>query len=1145
MYKIFTRNFMQLPRCIPTILRIMKLTILLVFFALLQANASTFGQSVTLNQKGITLIRMFKEIRKQTGYNFVWSSKEVNKDLTVDANFNNSDLSAVLKQLQTGYDLTYTIDKENKVILIAVAIKPEPQGGKSRTVAETVTITGTVKDEKGQPMPGVTIGEQGKNNGAISGTGGEFQLVVSGPGSVLVFSFIGYERQEIKIGTKTSVEVQLLPSNDQLHDVVISGYTVQNRAEFTGSSSHIAGKDIENRPLASFDQALAGQAAGVKVTSDGGSLNATPVLRIRGANSINLSSYPLIVIDGVTSFTGNVGLFSAVENNPLSNINPDDIESIEVLKDASATAIYGSRAANGVVVITTKKGKPGKAKVKYDGYYGVIDRPRLPKLLDAADYVMIKDEAEANSGLKPTYFLGKNADGSVQQTNWYDYIYQTGQVQNHNLSISGASGPTSYYVSLNYGDETGFLVKNTFVRKSARANLDHLLLKGFHIGTNFTYSNTLNNNLSSVNNSFGRNNLVRESMVLPPNVLAYNPDGSYNLKGNSLGAGPNAASSGYYNPLPILDNDKYSSESNNFIGSVYAEWELFRGFKIKTDYSINSLNIANNDFNNPLQGFGYGSNGSASDEYDTNYRTDFTNTLSYSTTVAGRHHISALAGYEEINTVMDGSSATLSDQIDPYFQTFAGGFTTISDASGTHSENGYRSYFGNLFYDYEKKYLLSASFRRDGFSGLAPDHKFGNFGGGSVGWNLSEEDFYKHSSLAKIVSDIKLRASYGQVGNVNIGDYAASSLYTFTTYGGVPGLALSQTGNPDLRWETSKKTDIGVNIGLWQNKVTLDADYYNNNIDGLILAAPQSPSKGIPGNSINTNIGSMYNRGLEFDIRAHVLDRGAFQWTTGLNFSTLKNRVTALANNTDIWTASLETSNITRVGYSVGSVYVVKTNGVNPANGLRTYVNREGATVQYSPLTGGWTYLDGSSAPAIDAYGDGVVMGPTLPTYFGGFNNTFRYKNFDLYVNIVFSGGNQIYNGTKATLLDNNFFNNQTTILRRWTHPGQVTDIPALYYNDQQAGGAVLPNSFNVESGEYIKLGTASLGYTIPGKLYNRSGISSIRLYASAGNIILQTKYTGSDPEVSANGDSNTAAGRDKNMVPAGKSFTFGINVAF
>jgi len=870
------------------------------------------------------------------------------------------------------------------------------------------------------------------------------------------------------------------------------------------------------------------------------------VIRVRGTNSINLSSYPLIVIDGITSFSGNVGYSAAVENNPLSSINADDIETIEVLKDASATAIYGSRAANGVIVITTKKGKLGKARVSYDGYMGIARRPKLPALLGAADYVMIKDEAQVNSGLTPTFFLGKNADSSIQQTDWYNYLYQTGYSQTHNVSIAGASESTHYFVSLNYSDQNGFLVKNAFARKSARVNLDHLLIKGWHIGANFSYSDVANNNLTTgVNNSFGRNNLTRLSMVLPPNVLPFNPDGSYNISGNSLGAGPNKSLTGYFNPLPIIEHDFYASASKSFLGLIYAEWELFKGFRIKTNYSINSLDVSNSSFGNPYQGNAFSSNGSAGVDYASNYRTDLTHTINYSTTVAKDHHVSALAGYEEIHTVINGSSTTRTGVTDPYFQSYAGGFTTISDASGSYTENGFRSFFSNLFYDYKRKYLLSMSFRRDGFSGLAADHKYGNFGGGSIGWNLSEERFYKNSGMANTVSAVKLRASYGQVGNVNIGDYAASSLYSSGTYGGVAALGISQTGNPDLRWETSKKTDIGVNIGLWQNRITLDADYYNNTIDGLILAAPQSPSKGIPGNSINTNVGSMYNRGFEVDIRAHIIDGGALRWTAGFNISTLKNRVTALANNTDIWTASLETSNITRAGYSVGSVYVVKTNGVNPANGLRTYVNRNNETVQYNPVTRVWSRLDGSAVAAMDAYGDGVVMGPTLPTYYGGFNNTVTYKGFDLYVNIVFSGGNQIYNGTRATLLNNNFFNNQQDILRRWTKAGQVTDIPALHYNDQQSSGSVLPNSFNVESGGYVKLGTASLGYTLPARLYNKAGVSSIRVYGSASNFILHTRYTGSDPEISANGDSNTAAGRDKNSVPAGRWYTFGINVGF
>lgn len=394
---------------------------------------------------------------------------------------------------------------------------------------------------------------------------------------------------------------------------------------------------------------------------------------------------------------------------------------------------------------------------------------------------------------------------------------------------------------------------------------------------------------------------------------------------------------------------------------------------------------------------------------------------------------------------------------------------------------------------------------------------------------------------------LKIRGSYGMTGNISgVTNYASSSLYSSGVYGGIATLGTSQVGNPNLKWETSKKADVGLNVGLFNNRIVVDADYYNNSDDGLILDVPQAASKGIPNNTLTENIGSMYNRGLELNIEAHILDKGKFRWTTSFNISTLKNKVTSLAPGVkDIWASSTETSNITRVGYPVGVMYVVKTNGVNPANGLRTYVNRTGKTVQYSPVSGQWTYLDGTTAPAIDAYGDGVVMGTTMPTYYGGFNNTFSYGNFDMAVNFTYSGGNQIYNGTKATLLDNRFFNNQTDILKRWTTPGQITDIPAVHYNDQQASGSVLMNSFNVEDDSYIKLSYVSLGYRIPARYYSKIGVSSIRIYGTAGNFILYTKYTGSDPEISANADSNTGAGRDKNSVPAGKTFTLGLSAAF
>ncbi|WP_162303829.1 SusC/RagA family TonB-linked outer membrane protein [Paracnuella aquatica] len=1000
------------------------------------------------------------------------------------------------------------------------------------------------KDEH-TPVPGASVVAKGLKVGTTTDKDGKFSLKLPASSTMLVFTIIGYDVQEVPVSNESELHVELAAKTRQLNEVVVTGYSTQRKKEYTGAAARISGQEIADRPVPSFDQALAGQAAGVSITSNGGALNAAPVFRIRGINSIQLSSYPLVVIDGITAFTGDVG--NTAQNNPLADLNPADIESIDILKDASATAIYGSRAANGVVVITTKKGKKGKAKVSYDGWVGVNKTPRLPQVLNAEEYVLIKNEALANVGSAPAYGLQQMPDGSPLNTNWYDFVYQTGKSHNHNVSISGANDATSYFVSLGYSDQEGFMVRNTFERKSIRLNLDHKLTNNITIGTNSTFSNSINSNLTSgINSSFALNNLARMAMVLPPNLSPFNEDGSYNVVGNSIGYGPNKILTGYYNLMPMVEHDEFTSEGNNFLGAAYFEWELIKGLKLKTIYSINNLNVENRSFNNPYQAGGFANNGSATNSMNKNRRTGWTNTLNYATTFGADHSLSALLGHEDIKTSTNSWGVTRQNLTDRYFDTFEGGYAQVTGSSGSRGQNGFRSYFSNANYAFKKKYLLSASFRRDGFSGLANGHKFGNFGGGSVGWNISDETFFQNSFLSGIISSLKLRGSYGQVGNVNIGDFPALALYASGIYAGIPTLAPSQTGNADLRWETSKKTDIGVNMSFLNGRITVDADYYHNNIDGMILDARQAPSKGIPGNSITSNVGSMYNNGFEFSINAQLVNTKDVRWNADFNITTLKNRVTELANdNADIWSSGLETSNITRVGEPVGAVYVVKTTGVNPANGLRTYLNRNGEEVQYNPVGSKWTYLHGAAASALDAYGDGYVLGSSIPTYFGGLNTTLVYKGLDLYLGFTYSGGNKMYNGTKATLMDNRFFNNQKDILRRWTTPGQVTDVPKLHYNDQYASGSVLMHSGNVEDGGFIKLRNVSLGYRISASAVSKIGLSSIRLYAAASNFILYTKYTGSDPEISANGDSNTASGRDKNAVPAGQSFTLGLNLGF
>lgn len=1021
------------------------------------------------------------------------------------------------------------------------------------------TISGVVTNQDdAQPLVGVSVSVKGTTLGTQTDANGKFVLQISPGNNKLVFSYIGFATKEIDISGQSTLAVALLSSANELSEVVISGYSSQSKKVYTGAAAQVKAEQLENRPAQSFDQLLGGQAAGVNIIQPSGALNNTPIFRIRGINSISSGIYPLIIVDGVAVFTGAVG--GTVGNNPLADINPSDIETIDILKDASATAIYGSRAANGVVVITTKKGKQGRTKVNYDGWVSFSSPYNLPKLLNATDYVTIKNEAMTNAGRTPGFALQTLADGTTASTDWYKVAYQTGVSHNHNVSFSGATPNTNYFVSVGYSNQEGIVKTNTFEHKVVRLNLNHNLFKNFSVGTNVTYSNSLNGgpNTGSLPGQYiGTAALSRMTYILPPNITALNPDGTYNIQDQvRVGYGANnsnPASPGYvgtinaYNLQLILDKDKYTSQSNSVIGNVYAEWALLKDLKLKTSYGLNQLNVENIGFQNPFHGDSGPAAGIATNSNSKYYRTDWANTLSYSKSIAGKHNLSVLLGYEEIKTTINSWGATRTGITDPFFTSYQGGWTTIVASGNNQGVNGFVSYFSNLNYDFNRKYLLSVSFRRDGYSGLPESNRFGNFIGGSAGWNVSEEDFFKRSALSDVISNLKLRASYGQVGNINIGDFPALGLYSAGTYNGVATLGFSQAGNSSLQWETSKKTDFGISLSLLKGRISIEADYYKNIIDGLVLDSRQAPSRGIPNNSISANVGSMYNQGIELALNVQVLNAGDFHWNANLNVSTLKNQVTALSSGNDIYVPSIfGIQNLTREGYSVGSVWAVPTIGVNPDNGYRIFINSKGEQVQYNH--GGtvrWTYVkDGSTAPAINNYTDGVIQGPSLPTYYGGFNNTFSYKGLDLTIGIIFSGGNKMYNGTRANLTDQRYFNNGTFILDRWTTPGQVTNIPKLIYGDNVSTGFSITNSSCVEDGSFVKLKNVSLGYRLPVQTLTKNKISSARIYVQGSNLFTITKYTGSDPEISINGNS-IDSGKDHNSVVNATVFTVGLNIGF
>ncbi|KEO74319.1 SusC/RagA family TonB-linked outer membrane protein [Anditalea andensis] len=1026
-------------------------------------------------------------------------------------------------------------------------------------------IKGKIIDEdSGEPLIGASVMLVGSTKGVVTDLDGSFEMDIP-EGSTLRISYLGFKPKEVPVGNQSFLTITLTPDG-LLQEVIVVGYGTQTKKEFTGSASSVDGDKLRDLSVQSFDQGLAGRATGVNISQPNGVLNNAPVIRVRGINSISLSSYPLIVVDGIPINTGDVSGNSNVANNPLGDINPADIESIDILKDAASTSIYGSRAAAGVLLITTKRGIKGKPKVTYDVWGGATNAVRLPTMLNAEQFMMIKNEAVLNAKIlggnefnenvaAELFFPSFNADGTLVDTNWYDHVYQTGTSQNHNLSVSGGSETTTYFFSANYSNQEGILKTNTFERKAVRFNLDHKLNNWLRFSGNVNYNNSLNSSPATGSlqgNAFGLIGSARLAWLTAPNVSPYNPDGSYNITPtNNMGMGNNQVVSNFYNPVPMLDLNQYDSENDRIISNLSLAATPIEGLSFTTTYSIDKLRTENITYNSPVHGPGFASQGLAINVNALRYNWNWVSTASYQRTFNESHNVSLLLGYDIQKFDNSSWGAQRSLGSDVFFNDYQGNFGAIVPTGNFINEFSYLSQFTRLTYDYNKRYFFTMNFRRDGNSALGQERKYGNFGGASFGWSLSDEHFYINSGVSNYLSSIKLRGSWGVVGNGNLTNaFGSLVMYDASLYGNAPTWRFSQAGNPDLGWETSEQTNIGADIGLFNDRFQLDLTYFHNNVNGLILDVPQSPSKGIPGNSILGNVGSMYNKGIEVSLLANLINTGKFSWSATINYTNMKNRVTALAGSDIIGTtsSSAETTNITRVGHSVGSLFGALTEGVNPENGQRVFVNAAGERVQYSHVVPAgqsrWTYLDGSPAAAITA-GDFYLLGNTLPKYYGGIDQHFTFGNFDMSVMFTYSGGNYIMNGSQGTWRDQRFWNNSVEVLNRWTSPGDITDMPRVVFGDLLSNGSSWPISANAEKGDFIRLQTASIGYRLPETALRRLGLSSVRVYSQVFNAFVLTRYTGTDPEISSNGNSNTTPGVEKNSVPQGRTFTLGLNIGF
>ena len=1030
--------------------------------------------------------------------------------------------------------------------------------------AQTRLVTGKVtgKDD-GLPLPGVSVAVQGSRTGTQTSSDGSYSISVSA-GQSLVFSFLGFETRTVR-PVSTILNVSLSETSSTLNDVVVVGYGTQLRRDLVGNTGSVKGSAIATQPVQNVQQSLGGRISGAQVSSTSGLMNATPVIRIRGTNSISYSSQPLFVIDGVPSISSEQNGGTAAAASPLSSINPDDIESIDIAKDAAATAIYGSRGANGVIFITTKRGKSGKATVSLNSWVGLSSNFNLPEMLNATQYTEIKNEGLRNAGTyndnpaTPTtnlyYATSTDASGKLIDTKWLDYIYRTGISYNTSASVAGGNDQTSYYISANLTDQKGLLERNDFKRKGMLANVDHKVSKYVTVGGKLSYSNSENlaatGSGSAGGDAFSITGLGRIGLVLPPNISPYNPDGSYNLNGNTLGIGANKGIGiGYYNILPLLDLNRSNNEINQIASNVYIQIKPLPWITLKSQYGIDYLYRDVDIYQNPLQGDG-SPNAAATGTFYKSKGWVWSNTVQFDQHV-DKHSASILLGSEQNRVIGRGFGIARTVISDPAFDVIQAGFSTNDPSGMAYSESYIASFFGRLTYDFDKKYYISATVRRDDASQFGRDNKDGYFPGGEVAWQIAREKFWSSIGADKVFSSFKLRTSYGKVGNNGLGSYDSYGLYSTSLYNGSGTLGFNQTGNVGLKWENIKTLDIGANFGILKDRVTAEVTYYKKKINDLILQVPVAPSSGLPSNP-SVNIGSMFNRGVEVGLNVTAITTKNFSWNASYNMTFNHNEVTSLSNGlTRITTATSgsEVANITEIGKPVGNLYIVRTDGVDAATGRRIFIDAAGRKVFYRHVLAAgenrWEYTDGKLAPAITQSADAVNYKPTAPKVYGGLTNTFTYKNFDLDILLTYQLGGWIYYGTNAGLRDQRFWNNSVDILDRWTAPGQVTNIPKLYAGDNVSNGSTFPISENVYRSDFLKVKSVNIGYTLPKDLVAKVGISNLRFYVGGFNLFTFTDYPGPDPEVSSNGATSSAAqGIDRNTAGSQRTVTAGFSVKF
>lgn len=1062
-------------------------------------------------------------------------------------------------------------------------------------LAQTRSISGRVTDQKtGEGLPGATVLLKGTTTGVSTNADGRYTLSVPETGGTLVISSVGMVTQEVAVGNKTTVDVAIATDTKQLDEVIVTGYgQQQERRDITGGVATVKASEFQNQPVIGVDQALQGRAAGVQVTQNSGTPGSAVAVRVRGPGSISASNEPLYVVDGLPINTGSYSQLAVgnQQTNALADLNPNDIASIEVLKEASAAAIYGSRATNGVVLITTKRGQAGRNQVSLDYYTGFQNAWKKPKALTGPEQVQLfLDEVrnryptnaagtitafganwrsyadlaaytfsnpttsttggvtsvvDNNTGVRDLRFF--QDPSTAPSTNWANEVFRTAPISNYGLTFSGGNDRTRYRIATNYFDQQGTLIGSGYKRGSARVSIDNNLSSKIRMGTSLGLSRSTN---IRVNNDNNINGVLSAAVLVASDIPIYRADGTY-------AKDPGGSTE---NPVVAGREPYIRSVSDRLIGSYYAEFELIKNLKYRATFGLDYLALNDQRFLPTTTNTGAGVNGQATEANSTDINFNHISSLNYSHLFNEVHSLSALfvAEYQQDN--YHDSFAQATGFPSNAIRQLSAGATKVEATSSATSWNLF-GLLARVNYNFKDKYLVEGTVRRDGSSRFGANNRYGYFPAGSVGWRVSQENFMKDQTA---VSEFKIRASYGQTGNSNIANFASRGLISpGANYLGLGGLYTSQLANPNLKWERTEGYNLGLDLGFLQNRLYVSSDVYLRKTTDLLLNQPLPSDVGFT--SFYSNVGALQNKGVEVAITTINMrseDPRGFNWETNFNWTLNRNRITKLVDENPI---SAGFASRIQKDQPLGAFYGYRTDGIfqtqdeiSALNGAAVAKFGTGAVFQNTTTSPGdvrYRDIDGDGRITSS---DQEILGNAQPKYFGGITNTVRFLGFDLSVLFQYNIGNKIYNNNISFAQGmNGVFGQDAAVLNRWTTTNTNTNIPRAVYGDPSNNRRVSDRF--IEDGSYGRFKVVTLGYNLPKTLTTKAHITTARIYVQAQNLVTFTKYSGLDPEVNTfsaasvntpgNAGSaqtaNASIGTDFLTYPQARTLTAGVTLGF